>query len=306
MKLEYITKENAPTDAEIMQYMKLPLVLFRSAEWKQTLSLSAKVLYCFLLDRSNLSLKNPESFTDHSGRAFIFFSWDEAMDTLQCGRQKVSKVFKELEGAELIERVHRGLGKSPKIYVKRFYNEIEVNTQACSATNSVEYENHTHEYENHTRYIESDLPNTYLPFSDLSEAQATETKKDEMDSISYEESVEKARQMLSSEKTTRFGSKKLAELCEILAWVTKTARKTLQISGIPVRTERIREKLWTMNPDQAAEVLQNVSGRKIKNRRNYLLTCLYHVASSAAEKAVRTPVPLCENAAAYQSFYYNI
>lgn len=59
MTLEYITEKNAPTDAEIMQYMKLPLILFKEENFKETLSLSAKVLYCFLLDRrSTRHLRN--------------------------------------------------------------------------------------------------------------------------------------------------------------------------------------------------------------------------------------------------------
>ena len=88
MTLEYITEKNAPTEAEIVQYMKLPLVLFKTAGFKEELSLAAKVLYCFLLDRSNLSLKNADRFTDKNGRAFVYFSWDEAMDTLQCASQQ--------------------------------------------------------------------------------------------------------------------------------------------------------------------------------------------------------------------------
>ena len=257
MRLEYITKENAPTEAEILQFMKMPLVLFRSPEWKQTLSISAKVLYCFLLDRSNLSLKNPESFTDSSGRAFIFFSWEEAMDTLQCGRQKVSKVFKELEQSELIERVHRGLGKSPKIYVKRFYNETETVTKTEAKQEAVissEYENHTREYENHTRYIESNLHNqTYPCFGSSSEAEEEPAKAErKKDNSTYEKSVEKAKHLLASEKTNQFGSRKLAELCEILAWVLKTSKKALKIGGISVKTQEVRDKLWSMTADQAA------------------------------------------------------
>ena len=41
MTLEYITEKNAPTEAEIVQYMKLPLVLFKTAEFKEELSLAA-------------------------------------------------------------------------------------------------------------------------------------------------------------------------------------------------------------------------------------------------------------------------
>ena len=314
MRLEYITKENAPTEAEILQFMKMPLVLFRSPEWKQTLSISAKVLYCFLLDRSNLSLKNPESFTDSSGRAFIFFSWEEAMDTLQCGRQKVSKVFKELEQSELIERVHRGLGKSPKIYVKRFYNETETVTKTEAKQEAVissEYENHTREYENHTRYIESNLHNqTYPCFGSSSEAEEEPAKAERKKGNStYEESVEKAKHLLASEKTNQFGSRKLAELCEILAWVLKTSKKALKIGGISVKTQEVREKLWSMTADQAAEVLENTDGRRIGNRRNYLLTCLYNASLSDPynrRSASGRTFPKCENADIYKTFFYNI
>lgn len=45
MTLEYITEKNAPTDAEIMQYMKLPLILFKEENFKETLSLSGKRCY---------------------------------------------------------------------------------------------------------------------------------------------------------------------------------------------------------------------------------------------------------------------
>lgn len=306
MTLEYITEKNAPTDAEIMQYMKLPLILFKEENFKETLSLSAKVLYCFLLDRSNLSLKNADSFTDKEGRAFIFFSWEEAMDTLQCARQKVNKTFKELVHSGLIEKVSRGLGKSPKIYVMRFYNEqtketVPVETSQ-SMTKFVECENHTTGYENHTRYIESDLPKTDLPcYSDLS-ATKSENKKRQMDAISYEEKLEQAQAQITSEKTKRFGSKAIAEIAAILAWVAKTAKKTLKVGGIDVRTETIREKLQNLTVEQTAEVMSNTMNRKIKNRRSYLLTCLYHAADSMTASAI----PRSENADAYESFIFNL
>ena len=300
MTLEYITEKNAPTEAEIVQYMKLPLVLFKTAEFKEELSLAAKVLYCFLLDRSNLSLKNADRFTDKNGRAFVYFSWDEAMDTLQCARQKVSKTFKELVHSGLIEKEDCGIAKHPKIYVMRFYNDVPkeaVTEETCqTVTDFVGYENHTCGYENHTRYIESDLPQTNLPFSDLS----AEPKNDT--TASYEKKLEQAQTQVTSEKTKRFGSKAIAEIAAILAWVAKTAKKTLKVGGVEMQTETVREKLQTLTADQTAEVLKNIVDRKIRNRRSYLLTCLYHAADSIAASAI----PRSENADAYESFIFNL
>lgn len=299
MTLEYITEKNAPTEAEIVQYMKLPLVLFKTAGFKEELSLAAKVLYCFLLDRSNLSLKNADRFTDKDGRAFVYFSWDEAMDTLQCARQKVSKTFKELVHSGLIEKEDCGIAKHPKIYVMRFYNNVPkeaVTEETCqTVTDFVEYENHTCGYDFHTRYIESDLPQTNLPFSDLS----AEPKNDT--TASYEKKLEQAQTQVTSEKTKRFGSKAIAEIAAILAWVAKTAKKTLKVGGVEMQTETVREKLQTLTADQTAEVLKNIVDRKIRNRRSYLLTCLYHAADSIAASAI----PRSENADAYESFIAN-
>lgn len=188
----------------------------------------------------------------------------------------------------------------------RFYNEQTKETVPVeisqSMTKFVECENHTTGYENHTRYIESDLPKTDLPcYSDLS-ATKSENKKRQMDAISYEEKLEQAQAQITSEKTKRFGSKAIAEIAAILAWVAKTAKKTLKVGGIDVRTETIREKLQNLTAEQTAEVMSNTMNRKIKNRRSYLLTCLYHAADSMTASAI----PRSENADAYESFIFNL
>ena len=94
MTLEYITEKNAPTEAEIVQYMKLPLVLFKTAEFKEELSLAAKVLYCFLLDRSNLSLKNADRFTDKNAEHLSTFPGTKPWIPYMCqteGQQDVQR-----------------------------------------------------------------------------------------------------------------------------------------------------------------------------------------------------------------------
>lgn len=172
-----------------------------------------------------------------------------------------------------------------------------VTEETCqTVTNFVEYENHTCGYENHTRYIESDLPQTNLPFSDLS----AKPKSDS--AASYEKKLEQAQTQVTSEKTKRFGSKAIAEIAAILAWVAKTAKKTLKVGGVEMQTETVREKLQTLTAEQTAEVMKNTANRKIRNRRSYLLTCLYHAADSMAASAI----PRSENADAYESFIFNL
>lgn len=107
---------------------------------------------------------------------------------------------------------------------------------------------------------------------------------------------------MTSEKTKRFGSKAIAEIAAILAWVAKTAKKTLKVGGVEMQTETVREKLQTLTAEQTAEVMKNTANRKTRNRRSYLLTCLYHAADSMAASAI----PRSENADAYESFIFNL
>lgn len=89
----------------------------------------------------------------------------------------------------------------------RFYNDIPkeaVTEETCqTVTNFVEYENHTCGYENHTRYIESDLPQTNLPFSDLS----AKPKSDS--AASYEKKLEQAQTQVTSEKQSDSAARQL-------------------------------------------------------------------------------------------------
>lgn len=98
----------------------IPKLLFTS-EYFKNLSCEAKVLYGLMLDRMSLSIKN--RWFDEEDRAYIFFSVEEIMEMLNCGRNKAVNCLKELDqekGIGLIEKRRIGLGKTNVIYVKNF------------------------------------------------------------------------------------------------------------------------------------------------------------------------------------------
>jgi hypothetical protein len=69
----------------------------------------------------SLSIKN--RWFDEEDRAYIFFSVEEIMEMLNCGRNKAVNCLKELDqekGIGLIEKRRIGLGKTNVIYVKNF------------------------------------------------------------------------------------------------------------------------------------------------------------------------------------------
>ena len=76
------------------------------------------------MDRMSLSIKN--QWFDDKNRAYIYFSIEDIMELLNCGRNKAIKSMRELDdetGIGLIEKRRQGFGKVNVIYVKTFMPE---------------------------------------------------------------------------------------------------------------------------------------------------------------------------------------
>ena len=107
-------------ECDMYSFYRIPKLLFTS-EYFKNLSCEAKVLYGLMLDRMSLSIKN--RWFDEEDRAYIFFSVEEIMEMLNCGRNKAVNCLKELDlenGIGLIVKRRIGLGKTNVIYVKNF------------------------------------------------------------------------------------------------------------------------------------------------------------------------------------------
>lgn len=107
-------------EAEQYSFYRVPKVLFTDPQYK-SVSAEAKILYGLMLDRMSLSAKN--GWTDKDNHVFIFFTLEDALSLLNCGKDKAVKLFKELDtvdGIGLIERKKQGQGRPTKIYVKNF------------------------------------------------------------------------------------------------------------------------------------------------------------------------------------------
>ena len=112
-------------EADMLSFYRIPKLLFTDDYFKE-LSTDAKVLYGLLLDRMSLSVKN--EWFDEQGRAYIYFSIEEIMELLNCGKNKAVKSLQELDaetGIGLIEKDRQGQGKASRIYVKSFVIEDE-------------------------------------------------------------------------------------------------------------------------------------------------------------------------------------
>lgn len=118
-------------EAEQYSFYRIPKTLFFDQSYK-SVSMEAKVLYSLMLDRMSLSVHN--GWLDSEGRVYIYFTLEDALATLGCGKDKAIRLFKELDtgsGIGLIERHKQGQGKPMRIYVKNF--TLPLNPEESSA-----------------------------------------------------------------------------------------------------------------------------------------------------------------------------
>ncbi len=107
-------------EAEQYSFYRIPKTLFSDKRFK-TVSMEAKVLYGLMLDRMSLSIRN--DWLDDDGRVYIYFTLEDAVSLLGCGKDKALKLFKELDapgGIGLIQRRKQGQGKPARVYVMNF------------------------------------------------------------------------------------------------------------------------------------------------------------------------------------------
>ena len=107
------------TEAEQYSFYRVPKTLLTDPRYKGV-SIEAKVLYGLLLDRMSLSVRN--GWMDKDRRVYIYFTQEDAMTLMSCGKDKATRLFWELDqgGIGLIERKKQGQGRPTRIYVKNF------------------------------------------------------------------------------------------------------------------------------------------------------------------------------------------
>jgi len=121
------------SEAEQYSFYRIPKTLLTDPRYK-SVSIEAKVLYGLLLDRMGLSMKN--GWLDNERRVYIYFTQEDAMALMSCGKDKATKLFRELDqdGIGLIERKKQGQGRPTRIYVKNFLLPLDPSQPQRSQT----------------------------------------------------------------------------------------------------------------------------------------------------------------------------
>ena len=263
--------------ANLFSFYRLPKVLFTDRKF-QKVSIEAKVLYGLLLDRMGLSIKN--GWLDEDSRVYIIFTTEEIMDALYCADNKATKLLKELEGCELIERKRRGLGKPNLIYVKNFASDpSEPRDQNRENNDSRVVKTATPEplksrgIKNNQNY--TDLSDTDPFFSGETAGTEAEGKDDR---ALYQDYFSDQINLDSVIASNPDDEDMLREMQELLVDTACSHRKMIRIAGDDKPTEVVRGQLMKLNSDHIRFVLSCMKENttQVRNMRQYLLASLYN------------------------------
>ena len=118
------------TDIQAFYHLQMPRWLFSDGRFC-SLSLEAKVIYSFLLNRFQLSKLN--GWINDNGEVFIIYTRESLSEEIQISYKKVIESMKALARAQLIYERRCGRGDANQIYLAKVENLEDYDTKNDSA-----------------------------------------------------------------------------------------------------------------------------------------------------------------------------
>lgn len=274
-------------EAEQFTFYRVPKLLFTDKRFRDV-SAEAKILYGVLLDRIGLSAKN--GWVDEEKRVFIYFKQEDISELLGYKRDKVQKLFAELDtksGMGLIERVRQGQGKPTKIYVLNFVaenvpesGEKIVESEQNEACGKVE-----NQFENASCAGISDIKTTEIPTSESRKNRLPEVDKTVTNKTKYNKTdlndIEKSSSAGTSASDEDEDLKALKENMEYEFFTYEMADKMPIINAVlkiilslrnkdPMQYQQLRNKTDSCTIIEFLDEVKTISFEKVHNFTAYL------------------------------------
>ena len=279
------------TEADQFSFYRIPKALFPNECFKD-LSSDAKSLYGVRLDRMSVSMKN--QWFDEENRAYIYFSIEDIMELLNCGRNKAVKSLQELDdekGIGLVEKRRQGFGKVTIIYVKSFIQE-GCEEEKKEKSKMVKFTNQTsvEEEEIEEVYI-SNSNNTNINNTNLSEnksnhivsADGIGSEEDEMETLHAYQSLIKDNLDYDSLLVSHPHDKnQIDEIVDLIVETVMCKSDKVLIASNWYSGALVRGKFMKLDYSHVEYVLHCLEGNtsKIKNIKKYLLAALFNAPST--------------------------
>ena len=293
-------------ESEQFSFYRIPRLLITGSQFKN-LSTDAKLLYGLLLDRMSLSAKN--GWYDEQGRVYIYYTLEEIMADMNCGKDKGVKLLSELDtnrGIGLIERVKQGQGRPTRIYVKRFttkavpppppeppadLEEPSTRSQDCGFS----------EVSPSSEVLTSEKPKSGVRKNRSPEVGKTEVSyysknypdssylypsihpsEPQMDGMDREECRAKVQENIGYIAFTGHDRETVDELVELITDVLCSTQASFRIGGTQFKSDIVKKRFSTLQQSHIEYVLECMRNNttKIHNIRGYLLTVLYNAPTT--------------------------
>lgn len=296
-------------ESEQFSFYRIPRLLITGAQFKN-LSTDAKLLYGLLLDWMSLSAKN--GWYDEQGRVYIYYTLEEIMSDMNCGKDKGVKLLSELDtnrGIGLIERVKQGQGRPARIYVKRFATKNVPPPPPNSPEPPVALKEPSARSQNFgfsEVSLSSEVLTSEKPKSGVREIRSPEVGKTEVpyysknypdnsylypsihpsepqiDGMDREECRAKVQENIGYIAFTGQDRETVDELVELITDVLCSTQASFRIGGTQFKSEIVKKRFSGLQQSHIEYVLECMRNNttKIRNIRGYLLTALYNAPST--------------------------
>ena len=279
------------TEADQFSFYRIPKALFTGSYFKD-LSSDAKILYGLMLDRMSLSIKN--QWFDDKNRAYIYFSIEDIMELLNCGRNKAIKSMRELDdetGIGLIEKRRQGFGKVNVIYVKTFMPEktdekkFDEELQKFKKQTSVENEEPAEVYilnPNNTNLSDTEMnDNKSNHIISVDEKRFDSDNRSE-DYQAYENLVKETIDYESLEVTHHDDMRQVDEIVNLIVETVMCKNDKILIASNWYPASLVKKKFLMLTYSHIEYVLHCMRGNttKVKNIKKYLLASLFNAPST--------------------------
>jgi len=240
-----------------MSYVIIDKVLFDNLLYAG-LSAEAKLLYGFLLDRSNLSKKNGDAWTNQDGEVFVYFPLSEICTLLGCGHDKASRLLTELQNVNLVQRRRQGLGKPNQLVVRAVLQMSE--NQNCTAPKNRFIESDKSDSNNkYNNHLDNNTESTLLYDRVLIETQIKEN-------VYYD--------YLANEVDKGLLDTIIAVIAETLSLHTKTVR----IAGQQIKFTEVYHRFMSLNDMHFRYTVERIQleDHLIYSPKGYILRTLFY------------------------------
>lgn len=250
-------------------YYQMPQELFENKKYKY-LSIEAKVIYSFLLNRMNLSKMN--NWVNTQNEIYLIYTRKEIQSKLNLSDKPVTRAFKELRESKLIKEEKQGFGKPNLIYIGKIEHlemkeNIDVGEENIRPANQTKSDYYIEKNTNHkTEYLR---------------ANKKDNKKYKNNNID-----------VSQSEIERSNLEEIKQKCELYLFETKQRyiienaldimfySKELKIGQAILPRENVRSRMQLLNASiifYAFDKLNYLkSDTQINNSTNFMISCLYN------------------------------